>query len=61
MEKHITGFEASNFKDTAIQQWELRHQEEALTEDPIVLQKLLKEAQIRQIELELEREELFQV
>jgi PAS domain S-box-containing protein len=61
MEKHIVGFKASNFKDTALQQWELIHQEDELIEDPIVLQQLLKKAQIKQIELELEHEELFQI
>jgi len=61
MEKHIIGFEASNFKDRARQQWEIIHQEDELIEDPIVLQKLLKEAQIKQIELQLERDELDQV
>lgn len=61
MKNHIIGFKTSNFKDTALEQWNLIHQKDALIEDPIVLRKLLKEAQIKQIELELEREELFQI
>ncbi|MBL4650072.1 MAG: PAS domain S-box protein [Aureispira sp.] len=61
MEKNIIGFKASNFKETALQKWDLIHREDELIEDPIVLRQLLKEAQIKQIELELEREELFQI
>lgn len=60
MENHIIGFKTSNFKDAALQQWDLRHQKDELIEDPVVLRQLLKEAQIKQIELELEQEELFQ-
>jgi PAS domain S-box-containing protein len=61
MKKHILGFKTSDFKDAALQQWDLIHKEDELIEDPIVLRRLLKEAQVRQVELELEQEELLQV
>lgn len=61
MEEHTIDFKTSNFKNTALQKWNLMHQKDELIEDPVVLRQLLKEAQIRQIELELEREELLQI
>jgi PAS domain S-box-containing protein len=61
MEKNILGFKTSDFKDAALQQWDLIHKEDELIEDPIVLKRLLKEAQVRQLELELERKELLQI
>jgi PAS domain S-box-containing protein len=61
MNNDFIGFKTSNFKENALEQWDLIHQDDELIEDPIVLRQLLKEAQVKQIELELERDELFQL
>lgn len=55
----MSHYKLSNLKQRAILQWEENQGKVDLPQDPAVLQKLLQEAQIREIELQLENEKLL--
>ncbi len=57
----MIGFKTSDFKKKAEETWASKYREDEFPKDPAILQHLLKEAQIRQIELELEKKELLQI